>query len=289
MQQSRRVLVVSAVALIVLGSVGVLAQEPKPEFYGIYALDDGKLKDLYKNADLNDFSSGVRFVLFSRDLRTVGPLVKLFFIPPPKRPDPRAGEFRGWDDFFKQSQNFTKEMETRLMYDVGSDAVDIPFRVGPYGGSDEMVRVVPSRELPPGLYQLDKGVRFWISRREVAEIYKATAAPAAERADSPVNSNATPAPLYPISSGTNRQTRVEFTRNPLIFRDVSLYLNGSDQPIKMGARTVEKLELEVGSRHSLRAVVGRQTFEAILTVPNFSLVEIQINANGIVGRGVTPK
>lgn len=51
-------------SIIAIEDVDTAAQDPVPEFYWIYSLQDGKLREIYANPDLNDFGPAVRFVVF---------------------------------------------------------------------------------------------------------------------------------------------------------------------------------------------------------------------------------
>jgi flagellum-specific peptidoglycan hydrolase FlgJ len=151
----------------------VSAQDPLPEYYGVYALQDGKLIELVKDSTLNDFSPTVRFVVYLRGKEQ--PLDKIFFLPPDKPKDIGSKEFKGWDDFYRQSQEFGAALDMMLRYGVPANAREIPYRLGPYGRNNEMMRVVPVKELAPGFYQLLKDVRFWIRRAEVQQLYSQAA------------------------------------------------------------------------------------------------------------------
>ena len=160
----------SVLAYAFVSGVGIAsAQSPVPEFYGIYALEDGTLTELYEDPDLNTFGAAVRFVVFSRGSGM--PVRKMFFLPPAQPEDSRSNEFTGWDDFGKQVQAFSEASALALSYGVPATAVEVAFRVGPYGDNNEMVRVVPRQTLGPGLYQLMKGVRFWVDRAAAAKTY----------------------------------------------------------------------------------------------------------------------
>lgn len=257
----------------VFGSATLSAQGPLPEFYGVYALQDGKLTELMANADQNDFGSTVKFVVFWRG--SVQPVQNMFFIPPEKPRDSRSGEFKGWDDWFRQTQAPGNAMEKAVLHGVPANAVEIPFRVGPYGGSSEMIRVVPSKDLPPGLYQLLKGVRFWVRKSEVASIYD-QAAQLAQR----TTGDGTNAPVRQqsagnqpeikknlstaISSGSNVKTKFGISNQSS--GAINLFLDGSETPITITGGNTFKDMLEIGSTHFLKVVAGNIVYEAQFTV-----------------------
>src|ERR1039458_57484 len=119
------------ICALAIGCSIVSAQDPLPEFYGVYALQDGKLIELSTDPNLNDFSPTVRFVVYLRG--TGQPLDKIFFLPPEKPKDIGSKEFKGWDEFYRQSQEFNAALGMAANYGVPANAREIPYRVGPYG------------------------------------------------------------------------------------------------------------------------------------------------------------
>ena len=267
---------------LAIGCVTVWAQGgPVPEFYGIYALQDGKLTEMYQDANLNDFGPAVRFVFFQK-----GPIMlnKMFFLPPDKPKDVGNGQFKGWDDFYRQTQDYSKALDIYLEYGVPATAVEIPFQVGPYGGNTEMVRVVPRQELPPGFYQLVKGVRFWVRRVEVSKFYadpSPTKPPVGNVGTGPASQPAggvSSASGYPISSGLGVQTRFGVANDT--FSPISVFLDGGETPIVIRGMRTYLDNLEVGSTHMIKAVVGRQTFQLRFTVPRV-MNDLHVTPRGI--------
>ena len=263
------------------------AQGPVPEFYGLYALQDSQLTELKDNADLNDFGPAVRFVPFLKGMVGAGPVQKMFFLPPEKPKDNRGdGQFKGWDDFFKQSQQFSDALGKYLEYGVPSNAVEVEFQVGPYGNSTEMVRVVPRQELPAGLYQLAKGVRFWIRKTEVAKFYSQAASTSQALNAATGNGDRTPpspneaskAPHYPISSGVGTTTQVTVFNETL--RPVQIFLDEDETPTSLRGISGHKSFMEIGSTHALKAVVGNQVFQVRFTVQRV-MRRVTISSNGI--------
>ena len=261
--ESFRRAVFTVVAVLSLLPKLAAGQTPVPEFYGFYALDGGVLKEMKQDPEFNDYGPAVRFVVFAKEVALGQPIRKMFFIPPAQTSNLGDGQFRGWDDFLKQSRNFGDAMDLQMQYGVPANAAEVSFRVGPYGDSREMIRVVPSADLPPGHYSLTKGVRFWVNRSAVAAAYAAgERTPAA----TPVAPRAPEANVrrYPRSSGQGTTTRVVFDNDGM--RTIQLFLDESSTPIEIkGARTHTE-SLEMGSVHLLKAVVGGQTFQAEFVV-----------------------
>jgi hypothetical protein len=81
---------------------------------------------------------------------------------------------------------------------------------------------------------------------------------------------------YPISSGTGVTTK--FGIRNQTFRPIQVFLDGSDTPIEV--RVNYQSQLEVGSTHFIRVVVGNQTFQARFTVPRV-MRDIKVTARGL--------
>jgi hypothetical protein len=83
-------------------------------------------------------------------------------------------------------------------------------------------------------------------------------------------------PTYPISSGSRVMTR--FGIRNQTFRQIQVFLDGSDTPIVV--RVNYQGQLEVGSTHIIKVVVGNQTFQARFTVPRV-MRDIRVTTGGI--------
>jgi len=140
-----------------------------PEYYGFYAIDNGKTLEEKTWAASGSLSPTVEFLLFHKavpsglfDLE----LYKLSMQPPPL-PSKDDGSFKGWDDFYRKSQvDFPKQMEAAMSgIPTGSTLVEI--RTKPVKDQAEMIRFVPSSTLAPGKYKLTVGAggtEFWVDR-----------------------------------------------------------------------------------------------------------------------------
>src|ERR1035441_2071285 len=79
-QRIAHILALVVLPVLAFGCVPVWAQgDPVPEFYGIYALQNGKLAELYQDPNLNDFGPAIRFIFFQKGGNI--PVNKMFFIP----------------------------------------------------------------------------------------------------------------------------------------------------------------------------------------------------------------
>jgi len=268
---------------LAVGCVTIFAQgDPLPEYYGIYALQNGKLTELFAKADLNDFAPTVKFVVFAKGLELLVPIDKIFFIPQPEKPKETGdGRFKGWDDFFRQTQGNTDSQLRSISYHVPTNAVEIPFQVGPYGNNKEMVRVVPRIELPPGLYQLNAGARFWIRKAEVESYYAQNTKASSARG----NLSATAkqpgiddVSKDPVRSGSHVFTKFGVANDTL--RTIQVSLDGSDTPIVIqGARRYQD-KLEIGSKHLVKVIVGGKTFQLEFTVSRV-MRDLHVTERGI--------
>ena len=255
----RSPLTIGVLGMLALTQATSQAQAPLPEFFGIYALQSGKLTELLADADRNDFTPSVAFVVFQRSIAPAN--AKLFFIPPAQPRDARAGEFKGWDDWFRQTQTPGGAMEKTMLHGVPAGATELAFRVGPYGNNPEMIRIVHSGELKPGLDQLMNGVRFWVQRAEIEPLYRQALASAQQ------NSNvAAPGTVTrPDAAPTKEGTLVGF-RNELLFQISEVFLDGDDKGFLVRSQSRIMKTLEVGSTHTIKVLAGKQVFQSRFTV-----------------------
>ena len=76
----RKSVIIALFGVFVFWSTPLSAQGPVPEFFGVYALQDGKLIEFDDNSDLNDFVPKVSFIVFIKE--QVQLIDKMFFLPP---------------------------------------------------------------------------------------------------------------------------------------------------------------------------------------------------------------
>ncbi len=252
---------------VCLGHTTTWAQTPIPEFFGIYALSDGTLTELLEDDNLNNLEPDVEFVIHWRG-NELNRAVKMFYIPPEQPKESNSGEFTGWDNFGRQLSQFTERNGRLLEWGVGLDAVEVPFRMGPYGGSSEMVRVVPVQDLSPGLYQLLKGGRFWVRKAQVLASY--TKAAGADRA---------------TTGGTGVTTK--FGIDNRSGHTIQVFLDGNETPLATLRHFSNYTgQLEVGSTHTIRVELAAkflapaQVFRTEFTVPRV-MRDITVTGRGL--------
>lgn len=268
---SARSLLVCLIATFVT-TTGVYGQAPVPEFYGAYSLQGGQLKELNDDPDENDFEPQVRFVLFAKGMSLAQLSVTLFFLPPAEEEQPVDSRFRGWDEFLAQSQKFTIAAQKRLMYDIPSNAVEVPFQIGPYGSHEDMVQIVPRRELPAGFYQLAKGVRFWVRRGDVSAYYASASTSGRGAVDRSADAPARPTEGRYLNSPPARPagqnptvataTKSAFYVQNNTFGRIQVFLDRAESPVDVKVGSFKwPQSLEVGSTHHLRVLIGGQAFQ----------------------------
>jgi WD40 repeat protein len=137
-----------------------------PEYYGLYAIDDGKTIEIKEGGQPAAFTPAVEFLLFHKMAAMASGNAKLYRLnlqpPPPKPAD--DGSFKGWDDWFQKSQvDFPNQMQA-AMSGIPAGSTQVELREKPVTNQQEMLRLVPAAALEPGLYQMDRSVRFWVER-----------------------------------------------------------------------------------------------------------------------------
>jgi hypothetical protein len=89
-------------------------------------------------------------------------------------------------------------------------------------------------------------------------------------------------PSYPISSGRVTSTRVRVVNDN--FSPIMVFFDGASDPVSFKGSWLNDYSWEVGSKHLINAVVGRQTFQVEYTVPQVG-GELRITSRGItIGR-----
>lgn len=114
-----------------------------PEFYGVYAIDKGKLTELTENwEEKPELSKLAKFIVFdkgiSQKIQSLK-LVKMVYV-------------RNY--IYRASKEVQKNEEYHLIKDKKRS---IDFRTKPVKGEDEMVYVVPRNPLVPGIYAMISG------------------------------------------------------------------------------------------------------------------------------------
>lgn len=136
-----------------LFSLETVAAEPKPEFYGVYALDNGQLTEITGQFDWNEmptFSGGVTFIIHSKDIENLSgstEIVPFRYL----RNMISVGDGSTWLEHESETVSIN---EWKL-----KDGWRMNGRVGPVVGEEEMVSLVPDNDLAEGIYAISSGGR----------------------------------------------------------------------------------------------------------------------------------
>ncbi len=132
----------------------------------------------------------------------------------------------------------------------------------------------------------------WKPMEDVSDLIKAScdvflggsaSSPTSETAPASTDAVAAPGPSssgarYPISSGIGTTTRFVVLNDT--YKPIQVFLDDSDTPIELKVQRVYDKQLEIGSTHLLKAIVGQETFEVRFTVPRV-MRRVTVSARGI--------
>jgi len=155
-----------------------------PEYYGFYAIDAGKTVTIVDKGPPLSLSANVEFLLFHKAVAAVPPDPKLYMIPlAPREPEQfKDNSFKGWDDWFNKTQNeYPKAMQEALS-GIPANAKRFEVRTKPVDGQPEMIRLVPSTTLEPGMYKI-QGATFWVEQDVFLDRFREQAREANKRSD----------------------------------------------------------------------------------------------------------
>ncbi len=123
------------------------AAGPLPDHYGLFAIFDGKLKQLQAGDAPAEFPGSAEFIYFDKRVATIGSNVRFYVIPRAlagRNLPRRAGEF----DF---------------------RSIPIDAQVKPIANQPEMVRIVAAEALDPGCYSLEDWADFFVDQKKLNE------------------------------------------------------------------------------------------------------------------------
>lgn len=194
----------------------------------------GKLTAVVTDAARNDFQPTVRFVLFAKDLRQ--PDNKIFFLPPPEAALPTMVSSSSGMTLSAEAASSVMRAVWPLIMVSPPTRLKWLSRLGHTAGIRTWCASSHRGNCSPGLYQLQRGARLWIEKAKVEHLY---ATPATSVANTPPAApGISPRRTYPISSGSNQQTKLGISNET--FSPVQIYLDGSESPIDIkGSRRFE--------------------------------------------------
>lgn len=134
--------------------------EPKhprslPEYFGLYAITEKGLISMKPGGPMVEINGSAEFIYYSKTVATAE-MFGLFASPKTPAPNIRDGQFKGWQDFLNQSQEFSAEVQAQLE-GLPRGSVQIELRGKSVPGQPEMIQLSPAVPLSRGEYQL--GIR----------------------------------------------------------------------------------------------------------------------------------
>lgn len=134
----RRVWWILVLELSVIITAFAQAAEPLPEFYGFYAVDNGRLIELQESGSPPDVGSAVRFIVFQNNLS-------------PQSRGMRVSRMRYLRRSIKPDSKPPTKNDDRW-YQVNDTTRDIELRAKPIAGQSQMMMLVPRQQLASGAY-----------------------------------------------------------------------------------------------------------------------------------------
>jgi WD40 repeat protein len=146
-----------------------------PEFYGLFAIDGGKLVQV-KQSDFPNFDGNVTFLLFDKSV-ALGADETFYSIGFDTEPHPTDDGSFSWQKF-NQSLEAYQSAQQAVLTGIPMGAAPIETQKKPVPNKNEMLQFVPATPLKPGLYQLGNAAKFWVDK----EKYQATVESSARQA-----------------------------------------------------------------------------------------------------------
>ena len=174
---------ISALALLLVSGCGKPSIDgaPLPTFYGVFAIDHGKLFPLKDGVGLT-VPTNATFLVYDKTV-SLGVDESIYTIPLDVEPPPEEVSHANnapfsWDQFNKDAAaGFTKAMQKLGADSTGIPigAVAVPLQKKPVPNQPEMVQLVPVNPLHQGLYQFESLSRFWVDYEEMQKSFESTA------------------------------------------------------------------------------------------------------------------
>jgi len=134
-----------------------------PEFYGLFAIDGGKLVQV-KQGDFPNFSGDVTFLLFDKSV-AFGADTTFYSIGFDTEPHPADDGSFSWPKFMQAADAYQSASQAALT-GIPQGARPIETLKKPVPNKNEMLQFVPATPLKPGLYQLGNVAKFWVAREK---------------------------------------------------------------------------------------------------------------------------
>ncbi len=158
------------VALLVLASIFLAGCGKQtidgaalPEFYGLFAIDGGKLIQIKQN-EVPNYSENITFLFFDKNV-AAAENVTIYSIGFDTEPHPVDDGSFSWQKFAQAGEAYQRASQA-AMSGIPEGAVPIETLKKPVPNKNEMLQFVPATPLKPGLYQFGNAVKFWVYKEK---------------------------------------------------------------------------------------------------------------------------
>ena len=134
-----------------------------PEFYGLFAIDGGKLIQI-KQGEVPNFGENVSFLLFDKNVAAAED-VAIYSIGFDTEPHPADDGSFSWQKFAQQGEAYQRASQA-AMTGIPEGAVPLETLKKPVPKQNEMLQYVPATPLKPGFYQFGNAVKFWVNKEK---------------------------------------------------------------------------------------------------------------------------
>jgi TPR repeat protein/WD40 repeat protein len=134
-----------------------------PEFYGLFAVDGGKLIQI-KQGGLPSFSENVTFLVFDKNVAATENAT-FYSIGFDTEPHPADDGSFSWQKFAQAGEAYQRATQA-AMSGIPEGAVPIETLKKPVPNKNEMLQFVPATPLKPGVYQFGNAVKFWVNKEK---------------------------------------------------------------------------------------------------------------------------
>ncbi len=130
--------------MVLICITGIAHSAPLPEYYGVYAVDGGKLVEIKNVGRLYEFSRNVQFIFFDKRINLLSDSIEL-------RQSVFVRNRVVLSQFGPSKPSSVSEVNE---WTTNKAAPPVEIRIKPIPGQPEQVYAVPRESLPPGAYSI---------------------------------------------------------------------------------------------------------------------------------------
>jgi len=134
-----------------------------PEFYGLFAIDGGKLVQIKQN-EVPNYSENITFLFFDKNV-AAAENITIYSIGFDTEPHPVDDGSFSWQKFAQAGEAYQRASQA-AMTGIPEGAVPVETLKKPVPNKNEMLQFVPATPLKPGLYQFGNAVKFWVNKEK---------------------------------------------------------------------------------------------------------------------------